>query len=74
MTMLAVPVGPRRDGTGILFAATSVMLFSGVLGYLILQQRDRHRMAKQALIEIERALGLYEEGLYLPDKPLYPER
>ncbi|HXF91282.1 MAG TPA: hypothetical protein VNK46_00890 [Nitrospiraceae bacterium] len=73
VTMLAVPDGPRRDGTGMLFAVTGVTLFSGVFGYLILQQCDRHRMAKQALIEIERALGLYEEGLYLPDKSLYPE-
>ncbi len=41
VTMLAVPDGPRRDGTGTLFAVTSVMLFSGVFGYLILQPRDR---------------------------------
>ncbi len=73
VTTLAVQDGSRHEVTGKLFAVTGVMLFSGVFGYLILQQRDRHRMAKQALIEIERALGLYEEGLYLPDKPLYPE-
>lgn len=73
VTMLAVQGGSRHDVMGKLFAVTGVILFSGIFGYLILQQRDRHRMAKQALIEIERALGLYEEGLYLLDKPLYPE-
>jgi protein-S-isoprenylcysteine O-methyltransferase Ste14 len=73
VTMLAVRGGSRHDVMEKLFAVTGVILFSGVFGYLILQQRDRHRMAKQALIEIERALGLYEEGLYLLDKPLYPE-
>ncbi len=73
VTMFAVPGQPRHDVTEALFAITGVALFSGVFGYLILQQRDRHRMAKQALIEIERALGLYEEGAYLAGRSLYPD-
>ena len=51
----------------------AVALFSGIFAYLILQQRNRHRMAKEALVEIERGLGLYEEGLYVVGKTLYPE-
>ncbi len=73
VTMLAVPSQPRPSFTGALFAITGVALFSAVFAYLILQQRNRHRMAKQALIEIERVLGLYDEGLYLVGKTLYPD-
>jgi len=73
ITMLAVPSRPRTDFTMALFAITGVSLFSAIFAYLILQQRNRHRMAKQALIEIERVLGLYDEGLYLVGKALYPE-
>lgn len=73
VTMLAVPSPPRPDFTMALFAITGVALFTAIFTYLILQQRNRHRLAKQALIEIEKVLGLYEEGLYLPGKALYPE-
>ena len=55
------------------FAITGTALFSALFVYLILQQRDRHRIAKQTLIEMEQVLGLYEEGLYLVGKALYPE-
>jgi protein-S-isoprenylcysteine O-methyltransferase Ste14 len=72
VTMLAVPSRAHVGFTGELFAITGVALFSAIFAYLILQQRNRHRLAKQALIEIERVLGLYEEGFYLQDKPLYP--
>jgi protein-S-isoprenylcysteine O-methyltransferase Ste14 len=73
VTMLAVPAQPHPDVTHKLFAISGVALFCGVFAYLILQQRNRHRMAKQALIEIERAMGLFEDGFYVEGKPLYPE-
>ncbi len=73
VTMLAVPPSDTHGLTGKLFAITGIALFSATFAYLILQQRDRHRMAKQALIEIERALGLFDEGAYLLDKALYPK-
>lgn len=73
ITMLAASGSDRPAFTTALFAATGVALFSGLFAYLILQQRDRHRMAKEALIEIERLLGLYDEGLFLEGKSLYPE-
>lgn len=73
VTMLAVPSQPHRDSTHAVFGITGVALFSGIFAYLILQQRNRHRLAKQTLIEIERVLGLYEEGLYTVGKTLYPE-
>ncbi len=73
VTLLAVPGRPGRDVTQAVFATTGVALFSSIFAYLILQQRNRHRMAKQTLIEIERVLGLYEEGLYALQKALYPD-
>lgn len=73
VTMLAVPGYPHPNVTEALFAITGVSLFSGMFAYLILQQRNRHQMAKRALVEIERALGLYEEGAYMAGKTLYPE-
>jgi hypothetical protein len=73
VTMLAVPSTPHPGFTGELFAMTGVALFTGIFAYLILQQRDRHRMAKRALVEIERAMGLYEEGRFLLGESLYPE-
>jgi hypothetical protein len=56
-----------------ILSMTGVALFAALFIYLILQQRDRHRLAKQTLIEIEKVLGLYEKGLYLDEKSLYPE-
>lgn len=73
VTMLAVPGTPHQGFTAEVFSITGVALFTAIFAYLILQQRDRHRMAKQALIEIERVLGLYDEGAYLEGRSLYPE-
>lgn len=73
VTMLAAPAPARPALTTVLFAATGVALFSALFAYLILQQRTRHRMAKKALIEIERLLGLYDEGWNLEGQPLYPD-
>lgn len=73
VTTLAIPSHPYPDFTTALFAITGVALFTTLFIFLILQQRNRHRMAKQALIEIERALGLYDEGLHVVGKALLPE-
>ena len=72
VTMLAVPGQPHGTFTHALFAITGVALFSGLFAYLILQQRNRHQMAKLALVEIERAMGVYEEGRYAAGRTLYP--
>lgn len=55
-----------------LFACTAVVIFSGSMIAFILQQWNRHRMAKQILIAIEQALGLYGDA---PDagEALYPK-
>ena len=51
----------------------AALVWSGLFCSLIAQQRYRHRLAKQILIQLERALGFYEEGLFVEQKPLYPE-
>lgn len=70
--LLITPDQPIRHLTVKLLASAGVVGFAGLFGYLIMQQRERHRMAKQALIEIERALGFFEEGLFLEGRALYP--
>jgi hypothetical protein len=51
----------------------AALVWSGLFCSLIAQQRDRHRLAKQILIQLERALGFYEEGLFVERQPLYPK-
>lgn len=51
----------------------AALVWSGLFCSLIAQQRYRHRLAKQILIELEQALGLYEEGLFVEHKALYPD-
>lgn len=72
VSMLAIPISFNASPIRIVLAISGITLFSGTFAFLILQQRTRHTMAKQTLIEIERALGLYEEGLYREDRTLYP--
>ena len=66
------PVPATSPATAVL-VCLGVALFSGLMAYLIAQQRARHLMAKQVLIAIERELGLYEKGRHLEDAALYPE-
>lgn len=73
ITILALAPPYPMDPTIKVFAVTGTALFSALFVYLILQQRDRYRLAKRTLIEMERVLGLYEEGRYLVDAALYPE-
>ncbi|GJL63690.1 MAG: hypothetical protein NPIRA04_23440 [Nitrospirales bacterium] len=73
VTIMAVSPTHGTNMTTQIFAITGVALFSAIFVYLILQQRDRHRIAKKTLIEMEKILGLYDEGLYSVGKALYPE-
>ena len=74
VVLLFVPVVPAaRSPLLKAMACVGVVLFNGTMAALILQQAERHRLAKQALIRIEQAIGLYEEGRYLTGTALYPE-
>lgn len=54
-------------------AISGLAVFSGFFAYLILQQADRHRMAKQQLIELEKRVGLYKKSWYFIGNAVYPE-
>jgi hypothetical protein len=73
LVIVQVFPAPVTSPTTAVLVCLGVALFSGLMAYLIVQQRSRHRMAKQVLITIERELGLYEKGRHLEDAALYPE-
>jgi hypothetical protein len=50
----------------------AALMWSGLFCSLIVQQRDRHRLAKQILIQLERTLGFNEEGLFVENQALNP--
>jgi protein-S-isoprenylcysteine O-methyltransferase Ste14 len=50
-----------------------VIIFTGIVIAAIKQHSRRHAQAKLGVIQIEKALGLFESGTYLPENPLYPE-
>ncbi|MEX0830352.1 MAG: hypothetical protein WD032_08915 [Nitrospirales bacterium] len=64
----SVPSSPSRW-----FLISGVALFSSLFAYLILQHADRHRMAKQQVIELEKTLGLYQEEWKLTGESLFPK-
>jgi len=64
---------PATSSMTTVLVCLGVVLFSGIMAYLIVQQQARHLMAKQVLIKIEHELGLYEKGRHLEDAALYPE-
>jgi membrane associated rhomboid family serine protease len=60
-------------GEAVLLGLAGV-IWCGVCCTLILQQQHRHRLAKQVLIQIEQALGFYEDGLFTDHQALYPAK
>ena len=66
-----LPIRPlHREWT--MLAVSAVVIFSAAMISFILQQRVRHRMAKQVLIAIEQGLGLYGQNHETSDA-LYPQ-
>lgn len=50
-----------------------IVLFTGLTLHHMKQHSRRHAQAKRAVIDIEEALRLFDPGLYLADRALYPE-
>ena len=73
ITMLVLSPWPGPPSPTRWFAISGVALLSGLFAYLILQNADRHRMAKQQLIELEKTFGLYENGWQLSGDALFPK-
>ncbi len=77
ITMLfALLLSPYKDRLTFL-GTSSIMLASvvwcGLFCGLIVQQQYRHRQAKQVLVQLEQALGFFEEGLVAEHQALYPQ-
>jgi Ca2+/Na+ antiporter len=71
--ILAVVSPGHPDFTMRWLTISGVVILSGFVVYLILQQATRHRMAKQQLIELERGMGLYQEAWMFSGKTTYPQ-
>ena len=71
--VLLAPAAHSLSATSRLLLACATLLLAITYMGIIWQQHTRHRQAKQQLIKIEQALGLFEEFLGHDDHALYPE-
>jgi uncharacterized membrane protein len=74
--LLGLLLSPQKDrltGFDALILGVASLIWCGLFNALILQQQTRHRQAKQVLIQLEQALGFYEDGLFVENQSLYPE-
>jgi VIT1/CCC1 family predicted Fe2+/Mn2+ transporter len=72
--LLLSPLKGRLTSAEASLLALASLIWCGLFCALILQQRYRHRLAKQVLIQIEQALGFYEDGLFMEHQTLYPAK
>ncbi len=72
--LLLAPPTAHLTIAGRVLMSGGVLLWTATIATLLLQQRDRHRQAKQILIELERELGLFEKIAGRHDRSLYPAR
>ncbi|TKS58742.1 MAG: hypothetical protein EWM72_02799 [Nitrospira sp.] len=73
IVLLLVPERGRLSLSGRALIAGAIVLLAATFAALILQHQQRHRQAKQTLIELERALGLFDADIFLSQRPLYPD-
>ena len=66
------PLKVRLSPTESFLLSLTALVWCGLFCGLVLQQQYRHRLAKQVLIQLEQALGFYEDGLFIESQPLYP--
>ena len=72
--LLLSPLKSRLSPVEAVLLAVGSLIWCGLFCGLILQQQYRHRLAKQVLIQIEQALGFYEDGLFIEHQALYPTK
>ncbi|HKT34581.1 MAG TPA: hypothetical protein VJR03_07090 [Nitrospira sp.] len=72
--LLLSPVKGHLSLAEAILLALGSLIWCGLCCGLILQQQYRHRLAKQVLIQIEQALGFYEDGLFIEHQALYPAK
>jgi VIT1/CCC1 family predicted Fe2+/Mn2+ transporter len=71
-SLLLTSLNSRLSLPEALLLGLTALIWCGLFCGLILQQQYRHRLAKQVLIQLEQALGFYEDGLFIERQPLYP--
>ena len=74
--LLLLIVAPRTDrltSLDALLITIAVLIWCGLFCGLIRQQQHRHRQAKQVLIQLEQALNLYAEEIFVENHSLYPQ-
>lgn len=71
-SLLLNPLKGRLSFPEIVVLGLAAVIWCGLFCGLILQQQYRHRLAKQILIQLEQALGFYEDGLFIERQTLYP--
>ena len=73
ITLLVIFPQPRPIPSIQWLVISGVALFSSLFAYFILQQADRHRMAKQQLIVLEQNLGLYQDEWQTNGDTFFPK-
>jgi hypothetical protein len=71
--LLLSPRSPHLAPQEALLLGMASLVWCGLCSALIHQQQQRHRLAKQVLIQLEQMLGFYEDGLAAERRPMYPE-
>ena len=69
---LLSPYKNRLTSFDTFFILLASLIWCGLFCGLIVQQQYRHRQAKQILVQLEQALGFYEDGLVEEHQALYP--
>ena len=73
LVLVLIRTGHRLTWVSRALLAGGIVLLTATFMTLILQQRDRHRQAKQTLIQLEQAMGLFDSDAFSPHQALYPE-
>ena len=74
LILVLIPAGHPLTAVSRSLLAAGMVLLTSTFITLILQQRDRHGQAKQILIQLERAMRLFDSDAVVHDQALYPER
>jgi VIT1/CCC1 family predicted Fe2+/Mn2+ transporter len=72
--LLLSPLKSRLSVAEAVLLAMASLIWCALFCGLILQQQHRHRLAKQVLVQLEQALGFYEDGLFIERQTLYPSQ
>lgn len=73
LVLVLIRTGHRLTLVSRALLAGGIVLLTSTFMTLIWQERDRHRQAKQTLIQLEQAMGLFDSDASDHHRALYPE-